>query len=323
MENDVANAIMTRLKGKCELKIDNVGNVIAFKKGKKTPKNKIMLSAHMDEIGFMVRYIEDNGFIRFTTCGDIDPRVVVGRAVVIGKNKVVGVIGTKAMHVKTADERSKTYEFKDLYIDIGAKDKAEAEKYVKLSDRATFRCDFVEFGEDLVRCKAIDNRAGCAVLINLIENFDEYDVNYAFTVQEETGCMGGRVAANTINPDIAVIVETTEAGDIPGTSEDKVMCKLGGGPVIYFKDKATIYNHELYTFFVDKAEEFKMPCQIKAGVEGKNESRLVQVSNGGIKVAAVSIPCRYLHSASCTMKKEDLNNTYELLQKMLSPLAEF
>lgn len=322
MEDDVADAIIKKLEGKCELKRDNAGNVIAFKKGKKTPKNKIMLSSHMDEVGFIITYIEDNGFIRFQTCGGIDPRVVVGRNITVGKNKINGVIGTKAMHMKSADERDKTFEFKDLHIDIGAKDKAEAEKYVKLGDRATFCGEFTEFGNDLIKCKALDDRAGCAILINLIENYDEYDVHYVFTVQEETGCVGGRVAANAINPDIAVIVETTPAGDIPGTSEDKMMCKLGKGPVIYFKDKTTIFDHQLYDLFMDKATEFNIPHQPKAGVTGTNEAKFIQVANAGVKVAAVSTPCRYLHSASCTLKKEDLQNTYELLNKMLSELCQ-
>ena len=322
-EEDVKNAIIKKIQGKCEYHVDNLGNIIVFKKGKKAPKNKVLLTAHMDEVGFIVTHIEDNGFIRFSTCGGIDPRVVVSRTVTVGKNNVFGVIGTKAMHMKSGEEAGKTYEFNNLYIDIGAKDGKEAAEYVKLGDRATFRGEWVEFGNDLVRCKALDDRAGCAILIDLIENFDEYDMNYAFTVQEETGCAGATCAAHAVMPDIAVAVETTTAGDIPGASEEKISSYIGKGPVVYFKDRRTIYNPEIYNLIMDKAEEWKIPHQSKTSITGNNEAQVMQVTGGGIKVAAISTPCRYLHSACCTLKKEDMNNTYKLIHNLLPVLAEY
>ena len=266
-EDAVREAIIKKIDGKCEYHVDNLGSIIAFKKGRKTPKNKILLTAHMDEVGFMVSYIEDNGFIRFIPCGGIDPRVVVSRTDTVGKNNVFGVIGTKAMHMKTGDQRSKTYELDQLYIDIGAKNKEEAEKYVRIGDRAAFRAEYIEFGDDLIRCKALDNRAACAVLIKLMENYDEYDITYAFTVQEETNCAGALCVANTVQPDIAIAVETTTAGDIPGASGENISSYLGKGPVIYYKDRATIYDWDLYNLIMDKAEEFGIPHQTKTSTE--------------------------------------------------------
>ena len=321
-EDDVRNAIIKKIEGKCEYHVDNLGNLIVFKKGKKTPKNKVLLTAHMDEVGFIVTHIEDNGYIRFSTCGGVDPRVVVSRTVTVGKDNKVGVIGTKALHMKSAAERDKTYEIKDLYIDIGAKDKEEAEKYVRLGDRAAFRTDFTEFGDGLVKCKALDDRAGCAILIDLIESFDEYDMNYAFTVQEEVGCMGAVCVANSVAPDIAMAVETTTAGDIPGTSDDKISSRLKHGPVVYFKDRNTIYNNELYNLIMDRAEKWKIPHQSKNTITGSNETRVMQTAGAGAKVAAISTPCRYLHSASCTIAKEDLENTNKLIKKMLPEFCE-
>lgn len=322
-EDDVREAIIAKLQGKCEYHVDNLGNIIVFKKGKKTPKNKVLLTAHMDEVGFIITHIEDNGFIRFSTCGSVDPRVVVSRTVTVGKNNVFGVIGTKAMHMKSSEEAGKTYEFKDLYIDIGAKDGKEAAEYVKLGERAVFRSEWVEYGDNLVRCKALDNRAGCAMLLNLIENFDEYDMNYAFTVQEETGCAGAKCAAHAVMPDIALAVETTTAGDIPGASDEKISSYIGKGPVIYFKDRYTLYNPEIYSLIMDKAEEWNIPHQSKTSITGTNEAKVMQVTGGGVKVAAIATPCRYLHSASCTLKKEDVENTYKLLNNVLSVLAEY
>ena len=322
-EDAVRAAIAAKLQGVCELETDALGNLIAFKKGGAKPKNTLQFSAHMDEIGFVIKRIEDNGYLRFVCSGGIDSRIIHGKAVEIGQKRVYGVIGAKVGHRLDDKERETPVKVEDLLIDIGAENKEEAEKYVSIGDKAVFSSKFKKFGDGLILGRALDDRAGCAMLIEMAKSDLPYDCYFTFTVQEETGCIGGVTAAYRVNPDIGVAVEATTAGDIADTDPDKIICKLGGGPVISFKDTQTTYDGGLYRLGMKTAKKLGIPVQTKEGVKGGNESGSIQRSRNGVKVMAVSLPCRYLHSPACVIKESDVHDTVKLLSALVKELAEY
>ncbi len=300
---------------------DNLGNLLVFKKGRKTPKNRIMFAAHMDEVGFMVTDITSDGFLRFGAVGGIDPRVVLGRAVRFG-NGTRGVIGTKAVHQQSADERKKTPDFDALLIDIGAENAEKAGKRVSRGDCAVFDSDSFRFGSGFVKSKAIDDRAGCLIMMDMINGGPEYDAWYAFTVQEEVGTRGAKAAAFTIEPDIAVVLETTTACDIAETSGAKRVCELGRGCVVSYMDRATIYDRELYQLARSTADKLGIANQTKTLIAGGNDSGAIHVSRGGVRTCALSVPCRYLHSPACVINEADYTATAKLAEALLSAFAE-
>lgn len=304
-----------------EMYTDSLGNLIVFKKGRKRPKNKIMFAAHMDEVGFMITHIDENGFLSFGEVGGINPAVVIGRGVRL-ESGVSGVIGTKAVHQQSAEERKNIPEIKDLYIDIGADCAEEAEKYAPLGSYAYFDDDFFEFGDGFVKGKAIDDRAGCLIMIDMINSETEYDAWYVFTVQEEIGTRGASAAAFTVAPDIAFVLETTTACDISGVSGSKKVCQLGKGAVVSYMDNGTIYDKELYNLAMKTAADNQISVQTKTLIAGGNDSRSIHISHGGIRTCAISVPCRYLHSPSCVIKKNDFDAVKILAEKMLSAAAE-
>lgn len=316
-EGMVREYIISRIGGKAEITVDNLGNVIAFVKGKQTPKNKVMVSAHMDEVGMIVTYINADGTLKVSPVGGIDPRVVFGRRVKIGKECTCGVVGGKAVHNLSADERKKAVPFEKLTVDIGCDSKEEAEKLVSLGDSVRFVSDFTEYGNGYIKGKAIDDRAGCAVMLRLIDEGVLYDTYFTFVVQEEIGLRGAACAAYTVAPDYAVVLEATTAADIPSASGADRVCELGKGPVISFMDRHTIYDKELYRLAFDLAKENGLPCQTKTRVAGGNDAGAIHTSGGGVRTCAVSLPCRYLHSPSCVIKREDLEYTYTLTKLIL------
>lgn len=304
-----------------EMFVDNLGNLIVFKKGKNCPKNKIMFSAHMDEVGFMITHIGEDGFLCFSEVGGINPSVVLGRGIRL-ESGASGVIGTKAIHQQSAEERKSFPAISELYIDIGAKSREEAEKFAPLGSYAYFDDDFFAFGNGFVKGKAVDDRAGCLIMMNMINGEPEYDAWYAFTVQEEIGTRGAGTAAFTVSPDISFVLETTTACDIAGVSGAKKVCELGKGAVVSYMDNGAIYDRELYSLAVKKASENNIPAQTKTLIAGGNDSRSIQVSRGGVRTCAISVPCRYLHSPSCVIKESDFYAVEHLAVKMLSAAAE-
>lgn len=315
-ENAVRDYICKEIIGHAEFEIDNLGNVIAFKKGKNTPKNNIMISAHMDEVGMIVNFINSDGTLKVSSVGGVDPRVVFGRQVFVGKNKINGVIGAKAVHNLTADEKDTAVTFDKMYVDIGCENKEEAEKLVSLGDSVTFSSEFIEYGDGFVKGKAIDDRAGCAVMLEMIKSDLEYDTYFTFVVQEEIGLRGSRCAAFSVEPDYAIVIESTTAADIPSASGADRVCELKKGPVVSFMDRSTIYNKELYNLAFECAKEIEIPCQTKTRVAGGNDAGAIHLSKGGVKTIAVSVPTRYLHSPSCVINKEDYFNTLKLVKAL-------
>lgn len=311
-EGRVRDYIISRIKDKCTYEVDPMGNVLAFKKGKNTPKNKVMLSAHMDEVGFIVTYICDNGYLKFTNVGGIDPKIAVGRIVTVGENDTKGIIGNKAIHLCSGDDKTTVPKLDKLYIDIGAKNKEEAEKYVSLGDSAHFVSDFVEFGEDKIKAKAIDDRFGCAIMLKMIDSDLEYDTHFAFLVQEEVGCRGAGAAVFTIRPDYAIVLEATTASDISGVSDEDRVCVQGKGAVVSFMDRSTVYNRDLFKGAFALAKEKNIPIQPKTTVAGGNDAGAIHKACSGVYTIAVSLPCRYIHSGTSVGDKKDMKACYDL-----------
>ncbi|WMJ23878.1 M42 family peptidase [Paludicola sp. MB14-C6] len=322
-ETVVANEIINQIKGiATEIQVDNLGNVIAFKKGKKTPKNKIMLNAHTDEVGMIVTGITDDGMLRFATVGGVNSKVIIGRSVRVSEKEIVGVIGTKAVHMQTADEKKTAVPEDKLYIDIGAKDKEDAMQHVALGDSVTFVGNYVEFGDGFIKAKAIDDRAGCAILIEIMKQDLEYDAYFAFVVQEEVGLRGARVAAHTIEPDVAIVVESTASGDVADVSGADRVTVMGEGAVVSYMDHSTIYDKGLYDLAFKLAKEQNIACQTKTKIAGGNDAGAIHVSRKGVRTVAVSIPSRYIHSPSNVVKKEDVTATYQLALALTNTVGE-
>ena len=322
-EDEVREYIAARVKKTAdEVVVDNMGNVIAVKRGRRTASKKIMLCAHMDEVGVVCTSITDEGFLRFAMSGSVDNRVVVGKKVELGRNRVPGIIGCKALHLLKGKDAEKAVDVDDMYIDIGAGNREEAEKLIATGDTGAFDGAIVEFGDGYIKAKAIDDRFGCAVLISLIESDTPIDCTFTFSVQEEVGLRGATTAAFRAAPDIALIVEGTTAADIPSTPESKKVCKLGGGAVIPFMDGGTIYDKELVAFLNALADDSGIPRQTKNVIAGSTDGAAVQRSRAGVKTAGIAAPVRNLHSPSCVARISDLEAVRKLAGLFLEEVGE-
>lgn len=321
-EGKVRDYIITQIKDYCEYSVDNMGSIIAYKKGKKAPKQKISINAHMDEVGFIVTGITDDGYLRFTSVGGIDSRVCLDRIVTVGKKAVKGVIGDKAFHLLSSDEKDRCPSFDDLLIDIGATSKDEAEQYVSLGDFAYFDCDYVELGNGYIKAKALDDRIGCMLMIELIKSELEYDTVFCFNVQEEVGLRGSKCTSYAVDADIAIVLESTTAADLDGVSGANRVCVLGDGPVISFMDNRTIYDRELFELGFTVAKENNIPAQTKTAVAGGNDAGAIQTSGDGARVMAISLPTRYIHSGASVVKASDIDETRRLLKALLPKLTD-
>ena len=312
--------LIYKIKDNCEYKVDALGSIIAFKKGKKRTNKKVMICAHMDEVGFIITDITDDGYLKFAPVGGIDARIVADRKVTI--NNINGVIGLKPIHLLSSDEKEKAVSFKNLFIDIGAKDKSDAEKFVSLGDFAYFSSDYYEFGEGFIKAKALDDRIGCMLMIELINSALEYDTYFCFNVQEEVGLRGSKCTSFDIQPDISVILESTTAADLCGVTGGDRVCVLGDGPVVSFMDGRTVYDKTLYKLARKTADDNNIPAQTKTAIAGGNDAGSIQTSGKGSKVIAISLPSRYIHSSSSVVKSEDIENTRKLLNKLLPKLYD-
>lgn len=321
-ETLVRNAIIEKIKDYCEYRVDNLGNLIALCKGKKSSEKKLMIAAHMDEVGFIVTYIRNDGTLCFNEVGGVDTSVVIGRQVTVGNNGICGVVGSTAIHNLSKEQRESAPKYADMYIDIGAESKEEAEKMVSLGDSVYFDSEFAELGGNCVKSKAIDDRAGCALMIQLIREGVDYDTYFVFNVQEEVGLRGSTVSSFAVAPDFAIVLEATTASDIDGVGGAKKVCSLGNGPVVSFMDRSTIYDKELYSMAFDIAAEFGIPCQTKTMIAGGNDSGAIHKSRGGVRTIAVSAPCRYIHSPSCVINMEDFENMLILTRELAKRIHE-
>lgn len=322
-EDEVRKFIEERVRPYAdEVSADVMGNLIVFKKGRKTPSKKVMLCAHMDEVGVMVTDITDEGYLKFCCVGSVDRRVLIGKTVFIGDSRIFGVIGNKAVHLVKKDEKDHIPQLEDMYIDIGANSREDAEKLAAPGDTGAFDGSVIEFGECFLKAKAIDDRIGCAVLIKLIESELPIDCYFTFSAQEEVGTRGAFGATFRIGPDIALIVEGTTAADLPSVQSTKKVCSPGKGVVIPFMDGGTIYDRELYSLLTGMAEKNGIPWQTKSYVSGGTDAAAVQRSRGGVKTAGIAAPIRNLHSPSCIGCVSDFEAVLKLAGLFLESMGE-
>lgn len=322
-EDEVRDYILERaMPCADEIRTDPMGNLMVFKKGAVTADKRVMLCAHMDEVGLIVTNITDDGYLRFDQAGGIDRRVLLGKQVYVGPDRVPGVVGSKAVHLTTAEQRKVLPAMSEMYIDIGADSRAEAERSVSIGDLASFDDTVVRFGDGFIKAKAIDDRAGCATMLALLEKDLPCDCWFAFTVQEEVGCRGAAVAARNVQPDVALVLETTTAADIPGSTGAKQVCRLGEGIVIPFMDRGTIYDRELYRLLGRLADENGIPWQTKTMIAGGTDGSAVQRSGAGVRVAALSVPVRNIHSPASVAKTAECQAQYEMARLFLEEMAK-
>ena len=322
-EDEVRDYLRQRVEPHADsVRVDALGNLIVFKRGAKPAGNRLMLCAHMDEVGLIVKSVTKEGFLKFGCVGGIDRRILLGKEVAVGPGRVPGVIGLKPIHLTTAEERKKVPKVTDLYIDIGAKDKEEALSQVELGDFAAFVSDAVDFGDGMLKAKAIDDRVGCAVMVKLLEEELPMDCTFAFTVMEEVGTRGAFGAAFSVKPEIALVLEGTTAADVPALSEDRQVCWPGRGPVLAWMDGGAIYDRGLFERLRALAEENGLPWQMKHYVSGGTDAKAVQGTGSGVRVAGISAAVRYLHAPNSVCSQTDAEQMLALARLFIRDMAK-
>lgn len=304
------------------LRVDALGNLIVFKRGAKATGNRLMLAAHMDEVGLIVREITGEGYLKFSSVGGIDRRVLLSKRVAVGEKKLPGVIGMKPIHLADGDELKNVPKVSSLYIDIGAKDKAAAEGLVSLGDYISFVSDTLEFGDGFLKAKALDDRVGCAVMLELLKEDLPVDCTFAFTVQEEVGCRGAFGAAFSVTPEIALVLETTTAADLAGVKGHKKVCSPGEGAVILYMDGGSVADRGLYELMRTLAEENHIPWQTKSMIAGGNDARAIQRTKAGVRTVVLSAAVRYLHAPSSVGSIKDIDGIMKLARLFLQAIAK-
>lgn len=328
-EDEIKAFIIKEISPYCDkLFTDKFGNLIAFKKGEKTLHRPLMFDAHMDEVGFMVRAIDDEGYIKFVPVGGIDAGILPAKRVKIGKNNINGVISSKPVHMQRNDaNKNDALSIDKLLIDIGAKDREDALSHVSIGDYIHFDSKTEFFGENggVIKAKALDDRLGCYLLINAMRETTalEYDTYFCFSVQEETGLRGAAVAAHNLCPSVAVALDATTAGDMPGVSGMDVVCRQGEGGVLSLIDGAAIYDKELLFTVMDEAKARGIKHQLKTRPSGGNDAAALQRAGYGARVCAMSAPSRYIHSPSSTVRVEDVDSMQAMIGVMIHVCGKF
>jgi putative aminopeptidase FrvX len=324
-EQKVRALVLEELEGLVDqVEVDNMGNVYAIKKGK--ADKKVMIGAHMDEIGFMVTHIDDKGFIRFHTLGGFDPKTLTAQRVIIhGKKDVIGVMASKPIHVMTADERNKVAKLSDYFIDTGLTPE-EVKDLVKIGDSVTREREFIEMGQ-CVNSKSLDNRLAVFILIEMFKNLKgkevPYDIYGVFTVQEEVGVRGANVSALKINPDFGFGLDTTIAFDLPGAAAHEMITKLGEGTAIKIMDASTICDYRMVEFMKNTADKHQIKWQPEILTAGGTDTAGIQrMTQGGSIAGAVSIPTRHLHQVIEMANKSDIQASIDLLTACVSELDQ-
>lgn len=319
-EEAVRALVVLELKGLCdEIRTDALGNVIALKKGNgRGPK--VMIAAHMDEIGFLVSHVDEkNGFVRIDPVGGFDPRVLMAQRVLVHTESgdLMGIIGSKPPHILTEEERKKPLELKDLFIDLGLPAE-EVKKRVNIGDFVTLHQDFIEVG-NLVSCKALDDRVGVYVMIEAVKKVKKHvcDIYAVATTQEEVGVRGARVSSFNVAPDIGVALDVTVASDVPGVGEHEHVTKLGAGVAIKIKDSLSISNPKLVRTMREIAEQKKITYQLEILPRGGTDAGAIQMTREGVAAITLSIPTRYLHSVVEAAHKDDIQAAVDLLAAFL------
>ena len=306
-----------------EVKTDTIGNLLAVKRGTGPDPLRVMISAHMDEVGLMTLGHNNDGLLEVRSVGGLDPRVLPGSIWEVGPDRLPGVIGIKPIHLLENGESEKVADIEDLFVDIGATSKSEAQKLAPLGTTITFATQYRELGPT-VSGKAFDDRAGCAVLVELLRAIAPLasEIHAAFTVQEEVGLRGARVAAYAIQPECAFALEGTIADDLPKDKKDvSPTTELGKGPAITVMDRSFIADRRLLALVRDTAIELEIPHQIKQPGVGGTDSGAIHMSREGVPSITLSVPCRYIHSPVALLNLSDFANTVRLLQESVMRLS--
>lgn len=320
-ENEIRQVIKDELSSHVDdIYTDTIGNLFAVKKGE-SDAPKVMVAAHMDEVGLFIDSIDGNGFIKFRKIGGIDDRVLLAQRVLIGEKKSPGVIGVKPIHLKKGDERNKVVNSDSMFIDVGATSKDDAGKSAKAADTAVFATKFSQSG-DIMRGKAFDDRMGCTVLAELLKKSYPFTLYGAFTVQEELGLRGAKAAAHAIDPDFAFALEGTTAGDTPTKRDVSPSTNMGGGPAITIMDRSVVSDKRLVDLLVDTAKKENIPYQFKRTITGGTDAGAIHRVRAGVPSVVVSTPVRYIHAPVAMSRMSDYEHTVELMYKTLSRMVE-
>ena len=305
---------------------DSMGNLIATKKGKKKAPT-VMLAAHMDEIGLMVNYIDDKGFIKFTKIGGINDQMLMNQTITIHSSvgePVVGVIGSKPPHVTSPEEKNKVVKAEDMFIDIGAKDKEEAEKMVRIGDKMTFNALFEEYPNNLIMGKALDNRVGCYVMMEVLKRVETRATVYGVgTVQEEVGLKGARTSAFKLNPDLAIALDVTLSGDHPGIKPEEAPTVIGKGPAIILADaggRGLLTQQSVKDLLINAGDENEIPYQLEVSDGGTTDGTAIHLTREGIPTGVLSVPTRYIHTPVSVCSMEDIESTIQLITEAINSL---
>ena len=307
-----------------EISVDNMGNVIAIKKGKE--RKKVMIGAHMDEIGFIVTHIDEKGFVYFHTLGGFDPKTLTAQRVIIhGKKDIIGVMGSKPIHLMSAADRKKVPTTKDYFIDTGL-DKKAVEKLIGVGDTITRERKMIEMG-DCLNCKSLDNRVSVFILIEMLKKITKippYDIYAVFTVQEEIGIRGANVSSMQINPDFGFGLDTTIAWDTPGSTKQEQVSALGEGACIKVMDSSTVCDYRMVAYMKEVAKKNKIKTQLEILPAGGTDTSGIQRMNPGGSIAgAVSIPTRHIHQVIEMVNKNDVKNSIDLLKACVENLDSY
>jgi endoglucanase len=310
-EGEIRKIILDELKpAPGEFRVDALGNLLITKKARGRRRLRVMLDAHMDEIGFMLVAESGEGLYEFETIGGVDERGIAGKPVVVGRKHTPAVVGTKAIHLLSADDLKHAIPKGSLRIDVGPGGKAA------VGDRASFAPNFRRAGPSIMS-KALDDRLGVAILIELFKRApDNIELLAAFTVQEEIGLRGAQVAAKHFRPDLAIAIDATPAHDLPMQREGEntfYNSRLGLGPAIYVSNSTTIDDPRLVRLMMDTARQSKIPFQVRQPGGGGTDAGAIQRAVDGVPVVSVSVPHRYPHTAASVARVEDWRNTYALL----------
>ena len=326
-EEEVAKIIARELEDVADkIETDSMGNLIVTRKGdKKAPK--VMLAAHMDEIGLMVRYIDDNGFIKFTNIGGINDQMLVNQTVTVHSSigeDIIGVIGSKPPHVTTPEERKQVTKSSDMFIDIGAKDKEEAESMVRIGDVMTFNSIFAKSPNNFIMGKAIDNRAGCYVMIEVLKRIDTRATVYGVgTVQEEVGLKGAKIASFKLNPDLAFALDVTLSGDHPGIKPEEAPIVMGKGPAVILADaggRGILTQKSIKDMLIKAGDENDIPYQLEVSDGGTTDGSAIHLTREGIPTGVLSVPTRYIHTPVSVCSMDDIENTIQLIVNAINNL---
>ena len=318
-EGAVRVLLEEKLNGRFEYTADRIGNLYAHSGGFFPNDIKLMITAHMDEVALMITHITKEGYLKFQAIGGMDERILPGKAVKVGEKKVSGIIGSLAIHLQTKAQREKISEMRDLFIDIGAKDETQALEHVSVGDIAYFTSPAEEMG-DVIKAKALDDRVGCMVLMDLLERLPEENFTAVFTTREEIGCFGAMAAASAVKPKYAIVLEGTTASDIGETDEADEVCAVGKGPVLSFMDNGAIYDRKFLKLACSVAERKGIPYQLKRAVAGGNEAGRIQKIGEGCHVLAISVPCRYIHGPVSVASMKDVEAMKELAAAIIQEL---